>query len=126
MAQTTGFSIESLRVYLASAYIQFLPPLRVAWRLWQILFRKLVGDQAAETMSVVLRRLDRQKQKCDAKGKGAPVTCGNEVWDQWRVVEAKQIAGETRGLLPLHSNRLLPIAEERDRFFLLFRPALCN
>jgi SAM-dependent methyltransferase len=67
MAQTTGFSIESLRVYFASAYMQFLPPLRVAWRLWQILFRKLVGDQAAETMSVVLRKTrSPQKQKCDA------------------------------------------------------------
>jgi 2-polyprenyl-3-methyl-5-hydroxy-6-metoxy-1,4-benzoquinol methylase len=57
MAQASGFSIQSLRVYFASGYFQFLPPLYVAWRLWQIAFRKIVGDQAAETFSVVLRKV---------------------------------------------------------------------
>jgi SAM-dependent methyltransferase len=57
MAQVSGFSVQGLRVYFASGYFQFLPPLYVAWRLWQLAFRRIAGDQAAETFSVVLRKV---------------------------------------------------------------------
>ncbi|MBV8808305.1 MAG: methyltransferase domain-containing protein [Acidobacteriaceae bacterium] len=56
MAEASGFTVERLQVYFASGYFQFLPPLYVAWRLWQIAFKALAGDQAAETFSVVLRK----------------------------------------------------------------------
>ena len=67
MAQATGFSVERLRVYFASGYFQFLPPLYVAWRLWQIAFKTIAGDQAAETFSVVLKK-SVTAQKSDAFG----------------------------------------------------------
>jgi ubiquinone/menaquinone biosynthesis C-methylase UbiE len=56
MAQTAGLIVQRLQVYFASSYFQFLPPVYVAWRLWQIAFKTIVGDQAAETFSVVLKR----------------------------------------------------------------------
>ena len=56
MAQARGFTVQRLRVYFASGYFQFLPPLYVAWRLWQIAFKTIAGDQAAETFSVVLKK----------------------------------------------------------------------
>ena len=57
MAQSSGFTVQGLRVYFVSGYFQFLPPLYVAWRLWQIAFKTIAGDQAAETFSVVLRKV---------------------------------------------------------------------
>jgi len=57
MAQASGFTVQSLQLYFASAYFQFLPPLYVAWRLWQIAFKTIDGDQAAETFSVALKKI---------------------------------------------------------------------
>jgi SAM-dependent methyltransferase len=56
MAEASGFTVERLRVYFASGYFQFLPPLYVAWRFWQIVFKAIAGDQAAETFAVVLKK----------------------------------------------------------------------
>jgi SAM-dependent methyltransferase len=56
MAQASGFTVQRLKVYFASGYFQFLPPLYVVWRLWQIAFKAVAGDQAAETFSVVLKK----------------------------------------------------------------------
>jgi 2-polyprenyl-3-methyl-5-hydroxy-6-metoxy-1,4-benzoquinol methylase len=56
MAQANGFTVQRLQVYFASGYFQFFPPLYVAWRFWQIAFKTIAGDQAAETFSVVLKK----------------------------------------------------------------------
>lgn len=56
MAKASGFTVQRLQVYFASGYFQFLPPLYVAWRLWQVAFKTIAGDQAAETFSVVLKK----------------------------------------------------------------------
>lgn len=56
MVQASGFTVQSLQLYFASGYFQFLPPLYVAWRLWQIAFKTIAGDQAAESFSVVLKK----------------------------------------------------------------------
>jgi SAM-dependent methyltransferase len=56
MARASGFSVQRLQAYFVSGYFQFLPPLYIAWRLWQIAFRTIAGDQAAETFSVVLKK----------------------------------------------------------------------
>jgi 2-polyprenyl-3-methyl-5-hydroxy-6-metoxy-1,4-benzoquinol methylase len=57
MAQASGFKVEYKLVYFASSYFQFLPPLYIAWRLWQIAFRSIAGEQAAETFSIVLKKI---------------------------------------------------------------------
>jgi SAM-dependent methyltransferase len=56
IAVGAGFTVQRLQVYFASGYFQFLPPLYVAWRLWQIAFKTIAGDQAAETFTVVLKK----------------------------------------------------------------------
>ncbi len=51
-----GLVTEQRRVYFESRYFRFCLPLHVLWRLWQMLFRFLAGGEAAETMSLVLRK----------------------------------------------------------------------
>lgn len=63
MALASGFSVQSLRIYFASGYFKFLPPLYVAWRLWQVAFKTIAGEQAAETFSVVLKKSDEQENR---------------------------------------------------------------
>lgn len=56
MGNSIGFIVELLQVYFACGYFQFMPPLHVAWRLWQLVCRSAIGDQAAESFSIVFRK----------------------------------------------------------------------
>jgi SAM-dependent methyltransferase len=51
-----GLGLVERRVYFQSDYFRFCFPAHALWRLWVLLFRRLRGDQAAETFSVVLRK----------------------------------------------------------------------
>lgn len=56
MARDNGLEIEEARVFWNSGYFQILPPLHVAWRAGQALFRLVAGEQAAESFLLVLRK----------------------------------------------------------------------
>ena len=56
LAKRHGMVIEEERVYFDSSYFTMLAPLHLAWRLWLLLFHTAVGDQAAETFSVALKK----------------------------------------------------------------------
>lgn len=56
MARDNGLEIEQAQVFWNSGYFQILPPLHVAWRAGQALFRLVAGEQAAESFMLVLRR----------------------------------------------------------------------
>jgi len=58
LAERNGFAVELVRTYFHSTYFTFCLPLHAAWRAWQRLFRLTMGDRAAETFSVVLRKLE--------------------------------------------------------------------
>jgi SAM-dependent methyltransferase len=54
IANRCGLDVVEQRVYLQSSYFSVFAPLHIAWRCWQLLYRFLAGDQAAETMSFAL------------------------------------------------------------------------
>jgi SAM-dependent methyltransferase len=56
LASQHGLSTERLTLYFTSDYFRFCLPLHVLWRCWLLFFRKLLGADAAETFSLVLRR----------------------------------------------------------------------
>ena len=56
MAQAAGLEIEEAKYYYASYYFTFFVPLHILWRAWIILYRRIAGEQAAETFSVVLKK----------------------------------------------------------------------
>lgn len=56
MARDNGLEIEQARVFWNSGYFQIIPPLHVAWRAGQALFRLVAGEQAAESFMLVLRK----------------------------------------------------------------------
>jgi 2-polyprenyl-6-hydroxyphenyl methylase/3-demethylubiquinone-9 3-methyltransferase len=56
LARKHGLEVESARYFFYSDYFSFCFPLHVAWRMWQLLFRLLRGNQAAETFSLVLHK----------------------------------------------------------------------
>jgi 2-polyprenyl-6-hydroxyphenyl methylase/3-demethylubiquinone-9 3-methyltransferase len=57
LARRCGLQVESLRSYFHSDYFTFFFPLHVVWRVWQLCFRGVCGEEAAETMAVVLRKV---------------------------------------------------------------------
>jgi hypothetical protein len=57
MAAQQGLVKEDCRLYFQSDYFRFCFPLHAAWRLWILLFRMFAGQQAAETFTLVLRKL---------------------------------------------------------------------
>ncbi len=56
LALRKGLRAVERRVYFQSDYFRFCFPIHALWRLWVLLFRSLVGDQAAETFSLALRK----------------------------------------------------------------------
>ncbi len=56
IARDHGLHVVALKVYFSSRYFSFLFPLHVAWRSWVMAFERLVGEQAAESFSLVLRK----------------------------------------------------------------------
>ena len=57
LARENGMAVEALMTYYHSPYFTCSFPLHALWRMWQLLFRRIAGDQAAETFSVVLRKI---------------------------------------------------------------------
>jgi 2-polyprenyl-6-hydroxyphenyl methylase/3-demethylubiquinone-9 3-methyltransferase len=53
---------ESLSAYFESGYFRFCLPIHVAWRIGVLTFRLAAGDQAAETMSLVLRKQEARHE----------------------------------------------------------------
>lgn len=51
-----GLQVIAFRAYYVSSYFSFFFPLYFAWRIWVILFRWLLGDQAAETFCIALEK----------------------------------------------------------------------
>lgn len=56
MAGVNSLEIEREWIFWCSQYFSFCTPAHVAWRLAQRLARNVVGNQAAETFSMVLRK----------------------------------------------------------------------
>lgn len=54
MAKHNGFAEIESRYFYISSYFSFLFPLYLVWRIWVVLFKSIVGHQAAETFSMVL------------------------------------------------------------------------
>jgi 2-polyprenyl-6-hydroxyphenyl methylase/3-demethylubiquinone-9 3-methyltransferase len=57
LAANSGLAVDVCKVYFRSSYFMFFFPLHFAWRIWQLIFRLFAGEQAAETFSLVLRRI---------------------------------------------------------------------
>jgi len=64
LAETNDLSLVEARYYYISSYFSFFFPFYLIWRMWILLFRFLRREQAAETFSMVFRKVD------------APVVCG--------------------------------------------------
>ena len=54
MAKANNMTLETGRYYYISSYFSFLFPVYLIWRIWMLLFRAAVGQQAAETFSFAL------------------------------------------------------------------------
>jgi SAM-dependent methyltransferase len=54
LAQANGMSVEYARHYYKSSYFEFLFPVYVLWRIYQLIAKMLIGNQAAETFSMIL------------------------------------------------------------------------
>jgi 2-polyprenyl-6-hydroxyphenyl methylase/3-demethylubiquinone-9 3-methyltransferase len=52
-----GYEVEQLHTYYKSNYFSFLVPLYVLWRFYQLIQRPLRGEQAAETFTIVARKI---------------------------------------------------------------------
>ncbi len=57
LAANSGLGVELCTIYFRSSYFMFFFPLHLAWRAWQLIFRLFAGEQAAETFSLVLRKI---------------------------------------------------------------------
>lgn len=57
LAHAAGLEIEEARYYYVSSYFSFLFPLHALWRAWIILFRRIAGEQAAETFSMAMKKI---------------------------------------------------------------------
>ena len=55
-ARSQGLVLLEKRTYYLSRYFAFLFPLYVLWRAWTVVFRALVGDQAAESFSLAFEK----------------------------------------------------------------------
>jgi SAM-dependent methyltransferase len=56
LAKASGFVLDKLRVYFANGSFTVFVPAHVLWRVWQLTFRAVVHDEAAETFSLALRK----------------------------------------------------------------------
>jgi 2-polyprenyl-6-hydroxyphenyl methylase/3-demethylubiquinone-9 3-methyltransferase len=56
MARVNNLQVEAIESYYMSAYFSFFLPAHIMWRIWQGLSLSVVGDQACESFSVVLRK----------------------------------------------------------------------
>ena len=56
LARVNNLQVETIQSYFMSAYFSFFLPAHVLWRIWQQLALCVVGDQACESFSVVLRK----------------------------------------------------------------------
>ena len=52
-----GMITEDRRLYFQSDYFRFCFPLHALWRVWTMLFRIFAGPQAAETFTLILRKV---------------------------------------------------------------------
>jgi 2-polyprenyl-6-hydroxyphenyl methylase/3-demethylubiquinone-9 3-methyltransferase len=57
LAELSGMTVENQKLYYVSKYFSFFFPMYLIWRLWLIFFRTWLGDQAAETFSMALRKI---------------------------------------------------------------------
>jgi SAM-dependent methyltransferase len=63
MAAKNGLSVIEERYYFISNYFSFFFPAYLVWRIWVLLFSLLYGDQAAETFSLVAKKMDNTREK---------------------------------------------------------------
>lgn len=56
LAEASGFEVVDLKTCYYSGYFEFCFPLYAAWRLWVLLARALMKEQAAETFCICLRK----------------------------------------------------------------------
>ncbi len=56
LAEKYNMTVEELHSYYISSYFAIFTPAYVLWRCWVILFRRLCGENAAETFTLVLRK----------------------------------------------------------------------
>lgn len=57
LAHSAGLEIQEAKYYYMSSYFSFLFPLYAFWRAWILLFRRIAGEQAAETFSMAVKKL---------------------------------------------------------------------
>jgi len=57
LASSSGLAVDLCKPYFRSSYFTFFFPLHFAWRMWLLTFRFLAGEQAAETFSLILRKV---------------------------------------------------------------------
>lgn len=57
MATSASFEIQESKYYYVSSYFRFFAPLYVLWRAWILLFRRVAGEQAAETFCMALKKI---------------------------------------------------------------------
>lgn len=56
LSRENGMVVEHARYYFKSSYFEFLFPVYVLWRLYQLVALLVIGNQAAETFSMVLAK----------------------------------------------------------------------
>jgi 2-polyprenyl-6-hydroxyphenyl methylase/3-demethylubiquinone-9 3-methyltransferase len=56
LAAQNGFEVVEIRAFYKSTYFEICFPIYVIWRLWQLLFKAIAGDNAAETFTMVLKK----------------------------------------------------------------------
>ena len=86
IAAAHGLEVELLKLYYRSSYFSFFAPLYVVWRIYQVLFRLVAGEQAAETFAMVLRRAQVPRdgvKRVSTRAAGYGVTTGPEVGVKW-------------------------------------------
>lgn len=76
LAAEHGFAVEEVRTFFMSTYFFFFFPAYVLWRGWILISRLIMGDQAAETFSMVLRRRDpgADTRKLGSAASAVPIT----------------------------------------------------
>lgn len=57
MAEHAGLEIQEAKCYYVSSYFSFFLPAYVLWRVWILLFRRVAGEQAAETFCMALKKV---------------------------------------------------------------------
>ena len=58
LAKANGLVVKEERFYYISSYFACFFPAYVLWRAWILLSKLLIGDQAAETFSMALKKLE--------------------------------------------------------------------